>query len=130
MKRKNQGSPTAAELEILQILWKRGACSVKEVHETLSETKEVVYTTTLKTMQLMFERGILTREAQGRKHIYEAVIKEDDTQNALLDRFLQKTFGGSALNLVMKTLGNYKASKEELEELKNYIENIEKNPPK
>ncbi|MBX2877565.1 MAG: BlaI/MecI/CopY family transcriptional regulator [Saprospiraceae bacterium] len=126
MKEQKSYSPTSSELEILQILWKRGPCYVKEIHELLSESKEVVYTTTLKTMQVMHERGLLSREAQGRRHLYQAAIAEDDAQNVLLDKFVQKTFEGSALKLVMKALGNYKTSQGDLDELKKYIESIEK----
>ena len=72
MKEQKSYSPTSSELEILQILWKRGPCYVKEIHELLSESKEVVYTTTLKTMQVMHERGLLNREAQGRRHLYSS----------------------------------------------------------
>ncbi len=126
MKKKQSLRPTSSELEILQILWKEGPLPVKKVHEILSDSKEVVYTTTLKTMQVMFERGFLLREAEGRKHIYQAAMAEDEAKNALLDRFLHKTFGGSALKLVMKTLGNYRTSEEELQQLKQYIESIEK----
>ena len=126
MKKKQALRPTSSELEILQILWKEGPSPVKIVHEILSGSKEVVYTTTLKTMQVMCDRGMLVREAQGRKHIYQAAMAENDAKNALLDRFLQKTFGGSALKLVMQALGNNRASAEELKQLKQYIESIEK----
>jgi Predicted transcriptional regulator len=120
-------NPTPSELAILQILWEQGPCAVKVVHEKLAEEKEVVYTTTLKTMQVMWEKGMLDREAAGRKHIYRTIIQEDETQNVLLDKFLNKTFGGSALRMVMKALGNYKTSSEEIKELKKYIKSIEKN---
>ena len=120
-------NPTPSELAILQILWKAGPSTVKAVHEKLAEEKEVVYTTTLKTMQVMMERGMLEREAAGRKHIYTALVHQDETQNALLDKFLNKTFGGSALSMVMKALGNYKTSDAEIKELKQYIKSIEKN---
>ena len=126
MSKKQPLQPTSSELEILQILWKEGPSSVKAVHEILSGSKEVVYTTTLKTMQVMCDRGMLVREAQGRKHIYTAAMAEDDAKNALLDRFLQKTFGGSALKLVMQAIGNNRTSAEELKQLKQYIESIEK----
>ncbi len=125
-KRKDQSNPTASELEILQILWKRGPSTVREIHDELAEKKEVVYTTTLKTMQVMYEKGMLERVAKGRKHIYRAMVKEDETQEALLDQFLEKTFGGSALKLVMKAIGHRKTSQEELNQLKDYIDSLEK----
>lgn len=129
MKEKNKPNPTPSELEILQFIWKNGPSTVKMIHEELAKHRDVVYTTTLKTMQVMCERGMLTREAKGRKHIYHAAIEEDATQDQLLDRFLDKTFSGSSMRLVMKALGNYKTSKKDLEELKKYIDDIEKNNP-
>ena len=127
MSKKKKFAPTQAELEVLQFLWDQGPSSVKAVHEHLATNreKEIVYTTTLKTMQVMYERGFLDRESAGRKHIYKATIEEEATKKQLLDKFLTYTFGGSALNLVMKVLGDYKTSPKELDELKTYIESIE-----
>ena len=125
MKKKEQFNPTPSELAILQILWKEGPATVREIHDILAEEKEVVYTTILKTMQVMYDRRMLTREAQGRKHIYAAAIGEDATQTALLDKFVDRTFGGSAMQMVMKALGSNKTSQKELEELKKYIDDIE-----
>ena len=127
MSREEKANPTPSELEILQFLWKHGPSTVKQIHEELEKTKVVVYTTTLKTMQVMYERGMLKREAQGRKHIYQAVIAEGETQDVLLDRFLNKTFRGSALKLVMRALGNYDATQSDLDQLKDYINDMEKN---
>lgn len=126
MKNKNSNSaPTASELSILQLLWTHGPQSVKDVHEALSIEKPVVYTTVLKTMQVMMERGMLDRDSEGRKHIYRAVIAQTATQDKLLDTFLDKTFGGSAKNLVMRALGKHTPGAEELEELKAYIDQLE-----
>ncbi len=119
--------PTASELAVLQLLWSHGPLSVKQVHETLSAEKPVVYTTVLKTMQVMLERGMLQRESVGRKHIYQAAITQEETQNHLLDTFLQRTFGGSAKRLVMRALGNYKTTPQDIEELKALINKLEKN---
>lgn len=124
-KRSNQ-QPTTSELAVLQLLWNRGPMSVKEIHEALSTEKEIVYTTVLKTMQVMLDRGFLERESVGRKHIYSAAIAREATQNELLDTFLQRTFGGSAKQLVMRALGNYRASKTDIEELKAMIDKLEK----
>lgn len=124
-KDKNQ-QPTASELAILAILWERGPQAVKAVHEQLSQEKEVVYTTILKTMQVMTDRGFLSRESQGRKHIYAAAIDREGTQDSLLDSFVNRAFGGSAKNLAMRALGNYKTSKADLDELKALINKIEK----
>ena len=125
-------APTASELAILQLLWAKGPLSVKEVHEALDQGKPVVYTTVLKTMQVMMERGMLDRSSEGRKHIYRAVIAQTATQDKLLGSFLDKAFGGSAKKLVMRALGQHTPEAAELEELKAYIDSLEnkKNPKK
>ena len=125
MSKAKSSQPTTSELAVLQLLWDRGPLSVKEIHEALSAEKEVVYTTVLKTMQVMLDRGFLERESVGRKHIYSAAIAKETTQNQLLDTFLQRTFGGSAKQLVLRALGNYQTSKSELEELKAMIDKLE-----
>ena len=124
--------PTASELAILQLLWTNGPLSVKDVHAALSDEKPVVYTTVLKTMQVMMERGMLDRTSEGRKHIYRAVIAQTATQDKLLGSFLNKAFGGSAKKLVMRALGQHTPDAAELEELKAYINSLEnkENPKK
>jgi len=117
--------PTAAELEILNVLWENGTSSVKFVNEKLSEKKQVGYTTTLKIMQMMFEKKMLTREQKGRSHIYTPANKKEDMQAALYDRFLESTFGGSAKKLIMHALGRNKGSKDELNEIKKFLESLE-----
>lgn len=118
--------PTDAELEILQILWAKGVSTVREVNDILKKHKEVGYTTTLKIMQIMTEKGLVSRDKQSRTHIYKASIDRDSTQGALLNRFLKNTFSGSALSLVMQTLGNHTATSDELKEIKELIEKLEK----
>jgi BlaI family transcriptional regulator, penicillinase repressor len=118
--------PTESELEILQILWQKNEGTVREVNEILNKQKEVGYTTTLKIMQIMLEKGLLSREEENRSHVYKAAVAESDTQNLLLNRFLDTAFRGSAMKLVMQALGNHEATKEELDDLKKMIENIEK----
>lgn len=125
MKRKENIKPTEAELEILQILWSNGSSTVKEVNKELSKTKETGYTTTLKMMQIMHEKDLVKREMDGRRHIYTAALKKEETQQALLDRILNSAFGGSAGKLVMQALGNKKTTKEELQEIKKLIEKLE-----
>ncbi len=117
--------PTEAELEILQILWQKGPCSVRDVNDLLNETREVGYTTTLKIMQIMLEKGLVDRNAEKRTHIYSAVPKEQDVQSQLLTRFVDATYRGSASRLVMQLLGNHKASQQELDEIKKLIEQLE-----
>jgi predicted transcriptional regulator len=120
--------PTTSELAILQILWENGPSSVRFVHEKLATNKQVGYTSTLKLMQIMFsEKGFLKRDTSARTHIYEAAISEQATQKSLLNKFVESTFRGSAMKMVMQTLGSHKASKEELEDIKALIEEIENN---
>lgn len=118
--------PTESELEILQILWQRGPSSVRSVNEKLNEQREVGYTTTLKIMQIMLDKGLVNRNTSTRTHIYEAAVSESDTQKHLMDRFLETTFKGSAGKMIMQALGNHKASSKELEEIKKLIQKIEK----
>lgn len=123
MSKKNK--PTESELEILQILWSKGPSSVRKVNDTLNEKREVGYTTTLKIMQIMLDKGLVIRDTSSRTHIYQAVTSETQTQQELLARFLKTTFKGSASKLVMQALGNHKASAKELDEIKSLIKKIE-----
>ncbi|HKM92616.1 MAG TPA: BlaI/MecI/CopY family transcriptional regulator [Prolixibacteraceae bacterium] len=118
-------TPTAAELEILNLLWEKQPCTVKEIHEKLSQSKNVGYTTTLKIMQNMHGKGLLSRELNGRSHLYSTVFKSEETRGKLLDRFLESTFSGSASSLVMQLLGNKKTSTKELDEIKRIINQME-----
>ena len=118
--------PTASELDILQILWQNGKMTVKEINEEINKVKETGYTTTLKLMQIMHEKGLLSREQNGRSHVYKASIKEDDTKSSLLKNFIQSTFNGSTANLVMHALGDHKTTREELEMIRELLDDIEK----
>lgn len=119
--------PTESELKILKVIWEKGQVTVKVVNEELSleSEKDVGYTTTLKLMQIMAEKGLLTRSKKGRVHVYNSVIQQKDTQKLMLDKLLQNLFSGSASNLVMQALGNHETSKEELDKIKKYIEKLE-----
>ncbi len=117
--------PTEAELEILQILWEYGASSVRFVNDKLNEEREVGYTTTLKLMQIMADKGLVRRNTESRTHIYEAAASEADMQQRLLKRFVDKAFRGSAMKMVMQALGNHEASAEELDEIKALIRRLE-----
>ena len=125
MKRKKEIKPTESELEILQLLWQKGPSSVRSIHELMSSTKDVGYTTTLKIMQIMVEKGIAKRDASARVHIYEAAIDQKATQKTLVNDFLNSAFSGSAKQLILQVLGNHKTSKEELEEIKALIKRME-----
>lgn len=118
--------PTDAELEILQVLWEQGPCSVREVNEILNKHREVGYTTTLKLMQIMLDKGLVDRNTESRSHIYSARVKETEIQRQLLSRFLDSAFRGSAGKLVLQLLGNHNATPEELEEIRALIDKIEK----
>lgn len=119
--------PTEAELEILQVLWVKGAATVRAVNDVLNERqeREVGYTTTLKLMQIMLDKGLLRRNTDNRTHVYEAVVTEDDVQRRLLRRFVNTAFRGSATQLVMQALGQHRASEEELAEIKRLIEQMQ-----
>jgi len=116
--------PTESELEILQVLWEHGPTTVRFVNDELSKSKETGYTTTLKLMQIMHEKGMVNRDEAGRSHIYSAAITESATQKQLLDRFLDTAFRGSALKLVMQALGNQKTSRQDLTEIRNLLDKL------
>ena len=118
--------PTESELEILQVLWQKGTASVREVHEELAKYKDVGYTTTLKLMQIMFEKGLVKRDATFKTHIYEAQVSKDKTQKHLLNKMIDTLFGGSPTQLVLQALGNHKASDEELEAIQQLLNNLKK----
>lgn len=117
--------PTESELDILRVIWNHGPKSVKYVHNIINATKDVGYTTVLKQMQVMTEKGLLTRTKEARKHIYTAAAGEQETQKGLLGKFIKSAFKGSAAALVMQTLGNYKPTADELSKIKRLIDNLE-----
>ena len=117
--------PTDTELEILQILWQHGPCTVRLVNEEQSKVKETGYTTTLKLLQIMLEKNLVTRAEESRSHLYQAAVTEENTQQHLLDRFLDTTFRGSAMKLVMQALGNHRTTSEELDQIRNLLKKIE-----
>lgn len=125
MKTRQNLKPTQSELEILQVLWEDGPCTVRFVNEKLMEKKKVGYTTTLKIMQLMHEKKLLERDEKNRSHLYLPSVGENETQKLLLDRFLQTAFGGSAMKMVMQALGNRKTSKEEIFRIREFLDKIE-----
>ena len=120
--------PTESELEILQILWTKGLATVREVHEELARTKDVGYTTTLKLMQIMHEKGIVKRDDSMRTHVYQAAVNKERTQRHLLGKMIDSLFGGSPTQLVIQALGddNHKASPEELEKIQAMLNDLKK----
>src|SRR5688572_8686623 len=118
--------PTEKELEILQVMWGKQGVSVKEVHERLGGEEINGYTTILKLMQIMHEKGLVTREKNGKAHLYDAVHSQTVMQEHMVDKMITTVFQGSAARLVMSALGNNKSSKEELMEIRKYLEQLEK----
>ena len=118
--------PTESELEILQVLWTNGHASVRDVHEKLAETKDVGYTTTLKLMQIMHEKGLVKRDDSIKTHIYQAAVSREKTQKHLVSKMVDGLFGGSPTQLVLQALGNHKASSRELEEIQELLNNLKK----
>ncbi len=125
MSKSKKYQPTEAELEILQLLWLHGPSTVKFINDKQNDGKEVGYTTTLKIMQIMADKGMLSVDKSSKQHIYAPTLDEAETKSKLLDGFVKRTFEGSAMKLVMQALGNHKPSKKELDEIKELIRSIE-----
>jgi len=119
-----QVKPTEGESEILQVLWEKENATVREVHETILKTKEAGYTTTLKLMQIMFEKGLVTRDDSAKTHIYRANVSKEKTQNQFLGKMISSLFGGSSSRLVMQALGSQSPTKEELDEIQELLDNL------
>jgi predicted transcriptional regulator len=118
--------PTESELEILQILWSRGIATVREVHVELGKTKDVGYTTTLKLMQIMNEKGLVKRDESMRTHVYQPAVNKERTQKHMLGKIIDSLFGGSSTQMVLQALGEHKASAEEIEEIQTFLNNLKK----
>jgi BlaI family transcriptional regulator, penicillinase repressor len=118
--------PTESELEILNILWQKGSSTVRDVHEVLEKNKEAGYTTTLKLMQIMHDKKLLKRDETNRSHVYTANVSQEKTQGQYVKRMIDNVFNGSASQLVMQALGNHKTNKMELDEIRKYLEEMEK----
>jgi predicted transcriptional regulator len=116
--------PTESELEILQILWKKGLATVREVHEELAHIKDAGYTTTLKLMQIMNEKGLVKRDDSMRTHVYQAAVNKERTQKHLLSKMIDSLFGGSSTQLVIQALGETKASPDELEKIQALLDEL------
>lgn len=118
--------PTESELEILSLLWQMKMATVREIHERLAESKDTGYTTTLKIMQIMHAKGMLGRDERNRTHLYYPLIEEKATQQNLVSNFMATAFGGSTKNLVMQALGQGNPSREELDEIRAFLDQLEK----
>ena len=126
MTESNLPRPTDAELELLKVLWRRGPSTVREVFETIGETKQTGYTTVLKFMQIMSEKGLVRRDESERAHRYEAALAEEETQRQLIGDLMQRAFDGSARKLVLQALATERASAEELAEIRNLLDKMER----
>jgi predicted transcriptional regulator len=122
----NHPEPTESEVEILQILWQKGSATVREVHEVLETKKDVGYTTTLKLMQIMVEKGIVDRDTSKRIHIYKPLIPQSSVENNLINKLRQKIFRGSASRLVIGALLSEPVSEQELEEIREFLDSYTK----
>lgn len=121
--------PSNAELEILRILWKRGASTVREVHEQLKHDRDVGYTTVLKTMQVMAEKKIVTRDESERSHVYAPAVEEKSVKRRLVSELLDKAFDGSAAQLVLQALSDKRASQEDLRKIRKLLDESSRKSP-
>jgi BlaI family penicillinase repressor len=120
--------PTSAELEILGVLWELGGSTVREVHERLARSRPLGYTTVLKLLQIMAEKGLVRRDESQRAHVYAASIPAEQTQRQLIGDLVDRAFGGSASRLVQQALSSKKASAEEISKIRAYLDELERNP--
>ena len=116
--------PTESELNILNVLWHDGPCTVRDVHNKISQLHNTGYTTVLKTMQIMYEKGLVTRNEEAKAHVYSAACEQIDTQSHLLNDLVSRAFDGSRSQLIMRALGS-KASAKEIAELRAMLDSLE-----
>lgn len=117
--------PTKAEIEILSVLWKNGPSTVRFVNDELNKKRPISYTSTLKLMQIMADKGILYRDKSKMKHVYHVVEEETKTKTHLLDKFMERIFDGSVGDLIIQAIGNKKTSKEELSKIRDILDKME-----
>lgn len=120
---------TESELEILQVLWDKGPSTVRDVHEELLKNKDAGYTTTLKLMQIMHEKGLVSRNTSTKTHVYTATVTKKETQKSALNKIIDTVFTGSTADLVIQALGSHRASKDEVDAIKKFLDQFE-NPEK
>lgn len=121
--------PTDEELKVLKVLWEKKEATVREVNEAINELQEkhTGYTTTLKIMQLMHGKGLLQRRKDGKSHIYHSLVDEQGTQSQMINNLMDQVFQGSASKLVLRALGSRRASQEDLDEIRKFLEQLDKN---
>lgn len=125
MSKKSLPRPTRAELELLRVLWERGPSLVREIHESLQPQKETGYTTTLKILQKMAEKGLVARDESQRSHVYRAVLQAEQTQRQLVRDLLRRAFGGAPAKLVVQALSEEAISTDELAEIRRLLDQLE-----
>jgi BlaI family transcriptional regulator, penicillinase repressor len=118
--------PTDAELDLLTLLWERGPSTVREVHDEVSRTRAVGYTTVLKLLQIMHEKGLVARDETERSHVYAALAPRERTQRALVDDLVERAFGGSAAELIQRALGTQRATADELEAIRGMLDRLKR----
>ena len=118
--------PTDSELEVLALIWQQGPLTVRQVHDQIKMSRDIGYTTTLKIMQIMFDKDMLERSKQGKTHLYDAVESQQKTRDGLVTKIVNTAFHGSAKDLIMQALGSEKTSKAELEEIREYLDKLGK----
>lgn len=124
MAKRTLPEPTAAELEILQLLWESGPATVREIHDQLSRRRPVVYTTVLKLMQIMAEKGLVARDESARAHVYQARLSQEEARRRLVGDLLDRLFQGSAKQLVLQALSSRKASQAEIAEIRQLLDEL------
>ena len=124
MQKNKLHKPTEGELEILAVLWDKHSATVRDVHEELIKSKEAGYTTTLKLMQIMHEKGLVTRNTDSKTHIYTPAVSKEKTQMVMVNKMISNLFAGSPADLVMQALGGNKTTKEELDKIEELIASL------
>lgn len=124
MEKSKMIKPTEGELEILSVLWDQGSATVRTVHEEICKTKDAGYTTTLKLMQIMFEKGLVSRDSSSKTHIYQPAISRQKTQEQFVNRMVSNLFRGSSTSLVLQALGGGDASEAELDKIQHLISEL------
>jgi predicted transcriptional regulator len=126
MSQQSSIKPTESELEILHVLWEKGHATVRDVYEQISQSKDIGYTTALKLMQIMHDKGLVTRDDSSRSHIYTAMVSRETTQQQLVGKMIQSLFYGKTSELVLQALGNNRATQEELEEIQKMLDELKR----
>ena len=125
MPRSRSSQPTEVELQILRILWELGPAPVREIHARLAEAKDTNYSTTVKMLAVMLDKGLVTRDEKARPHVYRTAESQDDTQRGILAAVIEKLYDGSAKSLVLQALSSQKTSKEDRAEIRRLINELE-----